>query len=147
MSHYDEDFYTWTQTQAAALRAKEFAALDVEHLAEEVESLGKSDRRAVESELRRLLLHLLKWRYDPAQDPRRGWRITIREARRQIGDLLDDSPSLRPHPARYLDRAYRVAVENAIDETALPPATFPDHCPWPVEQVLDANFWPGEDAR
>jgi Domain of unknown function DUF29 len=63
---YDTDFYTWTQTQAAALRAKNWAALDLEHLAEEIESLGRSERYAIESQLERLLLHLLKWCYDPA---------------------------------------------------------------------------------
>jgi len=63
---YDTDFYAWTQTQGAAIRAKDVAALDIEHLAEEIESLGKRDRRAIESYLERLLLHLLKWRDDPA---------------------------------------------------------------------------------
>jgi hypothetical protein len=142
MTDYDTDFYAWTQAQAAALRAKDLAVLDLEHLAEEIESLGKRDRRAIESQLRRLLLHLLKYRYDPAQEPRRGWRVTIRDARREITDLLEDSPSLQPHPERYLARAYRIACENAIDETELPPETFPEGCPWTIAQVLDADFWP-----
>jgi hypothetical protein len=139
---YDTDFYAWTQAQAQALRAKDVAALDLEHLAEEIESLGKRDRRILESQLRRLLLHLLKYRYDPAPEPRRGWRVTVREARRDIADLLEDSPSLQHHPERYLARAYRIARENAMDDTGLPLATFPEACPWGIAQVLDEDFWP-----
>jgi Domain of unknown function DUF29 len=139
---YDTDFYAWTQAQAQALRAKDVAALDLEHLAEEIESLGKRDRRTLESQLRRLLLHLLKYRYDPAPEPRRGWRVTIREARREIADVLEDSPSLQHHPERYLARAYRIARENAMDDTGLPLATFPAACSWSIAQVLDEDFWP-----
>jgi hypothetical protein len=140
--NYDTDFYAWTQAQAQALRAKEVAALDLEHLVEEIESLGKRDRRILESQLRRLLLHLLKYRYDPAPEPRRGWRVIIRDARREIADLLEDSPSLRDHPERYLARAYRIACDNAADETGLPLATFPAACEWSIAQVLDEDFWP-----
>ena len=68
---YDTDFYAWTQQQAEALRAKDWAAVDIEHLAEEVDDLGRSIGKGLESQLERLLVHLLKWRYDPAQDPRR----------------------------------------------------------------------------
>ena len=93
MNTYDTDFYRWTQTQAAALRAKDFAALDLGNLAEEIESLGRSDRRAVVSHLERLLLHLLKWREQP-QGRGPSWRSTIRHARREIGKLLAESPSL-----------------------------------------------------
>jgi Domain of unknown function DUF29 len=146
MSDYDTDFYQWTQTQAAALRAKEWATLDVENLAEEIESLGKSDRRAIESHLERLLLHLLKWRVDPARDPRRGWQLTIRHARHEIAKLLRDSPSLRDHPAQALADAYRHARGNAAIDTERPLATFPEACPWTIDQVLDEDFLPEEAA-
>jgi hypothetical protein len=142
MSDYQTDFYTWTQAQAAALRAKDLAALDLEHLAEEIADLGQSIEHAIESYLERLLLHLLKWRYDPAQGPRRGWRLTIRQARREIRKYLRRNPGLQHHPARYLSEAYQVAREDAPDETTLDPATFPETCPWTVAQVLDADFWP-----
>jgi hypothetical protein len=142
MSDYDTDFYTWTHTQAAALRAKDLAALDLEHLAEEIADLGQSIEHAIESHLERLLLHLLKWRYDPAQEPRRGWRLTIRHARREIRKYLRRNPGLQHYPARYLPDAYQVAREDAPDETALAPETFPETCPWTVQQVLDADFWP-----
>ena len=139
---YETDFYRWTQTQAEALRQKDVAALDLEHLAEEIEELGSNHRYAIESQLERLLTHLLKWRYDPAQDPRRLWRQTIRHARREIAKRTGDSPSLRDHPAGYLATAYRHAREDAGDETGLPLATFPEACLWTVAQVLDADFWP-----
>jgi hypothetical protein len=144
MSDYDTDFYTWTQTQAAALRAKDWSALDIEHIAEEIDSLGKSDRRALVSHLDRLLLHLLKWRYDPAREPRRGWQLTIRHARRELAQLLADNRSLHGYPAERLADAYRHARGDAAIDTGLPLATFPEVCPWSVAQVLDEEFWPEE---
>ena len=145
MSDYDTDFYTWTQAQAAALRAKNWSAVDVVHLAEEIADLGQSIENAIESHLERLLLHLLKYRYDPAQRSRRGWRLTIRHARREIARLLRKNPGLQHHPARYLAEAYHYARADAPDATGLPLTTFPEACPWPVAQVLDADFWPEED--
>jgi hypothetical protein len=142
MSDYDTDFYTWTQTQAQALREKHWHGLDVDHLAEEIAELGQSIENAIESHLVRLLLHLLKYRYDPAQRPRRGWRLTIRHARREIAKLIRKNPGLQHHPAHYLAEAYHHACADAPDATGLPPATFPETCPWPLAQVLDADFWP-----
>jgi Domain of unknown function DUF29 len=146
MSHYDSDFYQWTQTQAAALRAKDFAALDLKNLAEEIESLGRSDRRAIVSHLERLLLHLLKWREQP-QGRGPSWRSTIRHARREIAKLLAESPSLHDYPARQLAAAYRHAREDAADETGQALATFPQVCPWLTEQVMNTDFWPGEQME
>jgi hypothetical protein len=144
---YDTDFYAWTQQQAEAIRAKDVTALDIEHLAEEVEDLGRSVRHAIVSQLERLLLHLLKWRYDLAQDPRRLWRLSIRQARREIDRQLADNRSLRGYPAERLAEAYRHARLDAADETGLPLATFPDGCPWSVAQVLDQDFLPGDPAQ
>jgi Domain of unknown function DUF29 len=139
---YDTDFYAWTRAQAQALQAKDWPALDLDHLAEEIIDLGSNHRYAIESQLERLLLHLLKWREDPAQDPRRLWRLTIRHARREIAKRIADSPSLRDHPAQYLATAYRHAREDAVDETGLPLATFPEACPWTLEQLQDPDFLP-----
>jgi Domain of unknown function DUF29 len=146
MSDYDTDFYRRTQTQAAALRAKAFAALDVETLAEEIESLGRNDRRAIVSHMERLQLHLLKWREQP-QGRGPSWRSTIRHARREIAKLLAESPSLHDYPAREMAAAYRHVREDAADETGLPLATFPEACPWAPEQVLDTDFWPEVEAK
>ena len=137
---YDTDFYAWTQAQAEALRAKNWAQLDIEHLAEEIESLGRSERYAIESQMERLLLHLLKWLYDPATRPRRGWRLTIEHARREIAKRA--TGALRDYSAQYLATAYRHARRDATIHTSRPPATFPDACPWSVEQVLDVDFLP-----
>jgi hypothetical protein len=140
MSDYDTDFYAWTQAQAAALRGKDWPALDVAHLAEEIADVGNALRFTIESHLERLLLHLLKYRYDPAQDPRRLWRLTIRHARREIAKRAGGS--LQDYPAQYLATAYRHAREDAADETNLSLTTFPEACEWSVEQVLSPNFWP-----
>jgi hypothetical protein len=141
---YDTDFYTWTQAQAAALQAKDWPALDIEHLAEEIKSLGRRDRRAIGHYLERLLKHLLKWTYQPKQRPRygRSWARSIRHSRRKIAELIAESPSLHAYPAQHVATAYRHAREDAADETDLPFTTFPEACPWTVEQVLAADFWP-----
>lgn len=141
MSDYDTDFYAWTQQQAQALRAQEAKTLDWDHLAEEIESLGNEQRHAVRSHLRVLLWHLLKWTYQPDHQGS-SWRTSILNARAEIADRLDDDPSLRPCVPTLLAAAYPRARRLAAAETGLPLATFPEVCPWPVEQVLDEGFWP-----
>jgi Domain of unknown function DUF29 len=112
-TRYDSDFYGWTQAQATALRAKDWAALDVENLADEIDSLGRSDRRAITHQLERLLTHLLKWTYQPQQRPRygRSWSRSLHQARAAIGDLLEESPSFQDYPAQRLTLAYRPCPE------------------------------------
>jgi hypothetical protein len=138
---YDTDFYAWTQAQAAHLRAKEWPALDVDNLAEEIESLGASDRRALRSHLLRLTQHLLKWHYQPQ---RRGesWRQSIDNARLEIELIVADSRTLRDFLPEALTWAYPRSRKEATKDTGLPPATFPETCPWALEQVLDEDFWP-----
>jgi hypothetical protein len=138
---YDIDFYAWTLAQAQALRAKDWAALDVDHLAEEIESVGKRDRRTVHGHLRVLLLHLLKW---TAQPSRRGpgWQRSIHNARDTLRLVLNDSLTLRRQLPALLAEAYPRARRQAHEQTGLPLATFPEACPWPVAQVLDEDFWP-----
>jgi Domain of unknown function DUF29 len=139
---YETDFYAWTQQQAQAIRAKDVAAMDIEHVAEEIDDLGANIQHAITSQLERLLLHLLKWRYDPAQDPRRGWRVSILDARHEIAKHLRRNPSLRDYPAQEFPDAYRYARRVAALETDLPLDTFPEACPWTVDQVLDEDFLP-----
>jgi Domain of unknown function DUF29 len=142
---YDEDFYAWTQEQAVLLRAKKWRELDYGNLAEELEALGKRDRRELGHRLDVLVMHLLKWGYQPKRRERsRGWRSTIREQRRRLTRLLQDSPSLRFEVPAFLDDGYPHARERALDETGLPPATIPPTCPWTAAQVLDDAFWPEE---
>lgn len=139
---YETDFYLWTQQQADLLRQGQFNRIDLdsENIAEEIESMGKRDRRAIGGYLQNVLMHLLKWRYQPE---RRGtsWRLSIRNGREQILDLLEESPSLKPQMGFVLQKEYPRARENAADETGLPLATFPDECPFSVEQIT-GDWWP-----
>ncbi len=141
---YDMDFDAWTQAQVAALRARDWAALDIEHLAEEIEDLRKSERKAVRSHLRMVLSHLLKWTYQPQERDRRGsgWRASIDNGRVLVQDFLEDSPSVRPDPFELAAWAYPRARQDAAQQSGLPLATFPETCPWPLEQVLDPVFLP-----
>jgi hypothetical protein len=138
---YDTDFYAWAQQQAEALRAKDWAALDVEHLAAEVDDLRNTERRAVRSQLRLILSHLLKWVYQPARRSE-SWRSTIANGRVLVQEDQEDLPSLAPELESLAAWAYPRARRDAAQETDLPLTTFPDVCPWPVEQVLAADFWP-----
>jgi hypothetical protein len=138
---YDRDFYAWSQEQADLLRAGKLAQADIEHIAEEIDSMGRTEKRELISRLTVLLLHLLKWRYQPRK---RGpsWEASIANQRDDIADHLDDNPSLRPLLPHALASAYRKAFREAVAETGLPGATFPETCPWTVTQVLDGGFWP-----
>jgi len=142
---YDQDFYAWTQEQAALLREGKWHALDCEHLIEEIEDLGRSARKELRSYLEGLVLHLLKWRYQP--DYRgRSWRDSIEENRARIPDCLAESPSLHPQIPRLLQECYPHARRKAARQTRLPLAALPETCPWTVEQILDDAFWPEGDA-
>ncbi len=144
---YDQDFYAWTQAQAACLREGAWQDLDGANLAEEIESLGKSDWRELASRLAVLVRHLLKWRYQPDRRQRgRSWRSTIWEQRGRLRRLLRHSPSLGPVVPQLLAEEYPDARQRASEETGLPLATFPAVCPWTAEQVLDAAYWPEAEA-
>src|SRR5271163_114464 len=138
---YDDDFYAWTVEQARLLRAGELSAIDAANIAEEVESMGRSDRRELQSRLVVLTMHLLKWRFQPSARSS-SWLGTIREQRLQIELILEDSPSLRPLAAGMLTRAYASARIDAIDQTGLPEASFPPVCPFGFEEIVSAPFLP-----
>ena len=125
---YEQDFYAWIEEQVGALRSGQTHRLDMENLAEEMEDMGRSQRRAVKSALIIVLSHLLKYRYQPDRRTN-SWRATIREHRRRVRDELADSPSLRPYSERILDDCYQDAREAAADESGLPIAAFPAVCP------------------
>ena len=141
MSDYDTDFYAWAQQQAQALRAKDWGALDLMHLAEEVEDLRKTERRGVRSQLRLILSHLLKRVYQPEKRTE-SWRSTIANGRVLVQEDLDDLPSLAPELETLAAWAYPRARRDAVKDTSLPLATLPEVCPWSVEQVLAEDFWP-----
>ncbi|HRY14670.1 MAG: DUF29 domain-containing protein [Candidatus Competibacteraceae bacterium] len=138
---YETDFYLWTQQQAELLRQGQFnrVDLDVENIAEEIESMGRREKHSIRSYLFNVMLHLLKWRYQPE---RRGtsWRLSIRNGRHQIVSLVKDSPSLKPKIAELIADEYPLVREYAADETGLPLTTFPETCPFSVEQIT-GDWW------
>jgi hypothetical protein len=140
---YTQDFAAWCATTAALLRAEKWHDIDPLALAEEIDSLGRSQKRELESRMHVLVMHLLKWRYQPTGPQEgRNWRSTIRIQRLDLGLLLRDNPSLRPQLPMVLTERYPAARLHASDETGLPLAALPATCPWTVEQVLDSEFWP-----
>ncbi len=138
---YHADYYGWTQEQAALLKSGQLQALDRDHLAEEIEAMGKSQQRELESRLKILFMHLLKWQYQPAY---RGnsWRYSIEEQRSELADHLADNPSLRARLPEALERAYRYARLAAAKETGLVKDQFPQTRPWSFEQAMDNDYWP-----
>lgn len=138
---YEVDYARWCAEQGALLREGRLSDLDRENLAEEIESLGKRDRREINSRMKVLLAHLLKWRFQPEKRSP-SWLSTINGARDEIGQIVDDSPSLKSHPAKAMVDGYRRAVAIAALETGLPPTAFPDTCPFAIEDVLDPDFYP-----
>jgi hypothetical protein len=140
-SLYERDFYAWALRTARLVREGRFAELEAEHLAEELESMGKSERRALESRLTVLLAHLLKWAYQP-QRRSKSWERTLTEQRKQVARLLADSPSLAPRLPDLLPDAYDSARRWAADETGMDERDFPDGCPWQVDQALDREYFP-----
>jgi len=136
---HDRDFYAWANDSAARLRAGRWA--DVEQIAEELEGMGKQQKHALAGHLKILMLHLLKWRYQPAF---RGlsWRLPINNARDEIAELLEDSPSLATRLPEIAARRYAAARNRASLETGLPLETFPAQCPFSPGQSLDQDFLP-----
>lgn len=140
---YETDFYAWTQVQAEKLLARSHNELDWKNLAEEIDSVGRSQKREIRHRLGVLLHHLLKWEYQPAGRCEL-WRATIREQRKAIRAVLADSPSLRRFPSEVLSSSYEDGRLDAIEETGLQAAIFPTACPWPIEQIEDTTFLPGQ---
>ncbi len=138
---YEQDFFEWTVRNAELLRARRFAEADLEHIAEEIEDMGKSERHELRSRLRVLVSHLLKWKLEPNHRGR-SWKATIDVQRDELVHLLRQMPSLRRYLRDQLPEVYPVAVKGAIAETDLPDEVFPPACPFSLEQILEADFFP-----
>ena len=138
---YEQDFWLWTQTMAEALKAGNFSQLDLVNLAEEVDSLGRSDRRELQSRLTVLLMHLLKWQFQPGMQSG-SWRGTLAEQRIRILKLLKESPSLRSFFEASVDECYDDAKVKASEETGLTMAVFPVVCSYSIEDILRIEFLP-----
>ena len=141
MQAYDQDFHAWTQRTAALLRAGRFEEADIEHVAEEIEDIGRRDERELNSRLWVLAAHLLKWQFQPGQRSP-AWLGTISAQRQEIDSLLEQSPSLRPKLESGLQDDYVRAVKRAAAETGLAADRFPPACPYRVDQILDEDFLP-----
>lgn len=138
---YDTDFYAWTERQAELLRAEEFEEVDWDNLIEEITAMGASQRRELTSRLQVLIMHLLKWHYQP--DLRsKSWGYTIRNQRNELTYLLEESPSLHTLLPERITIAYPRAVKDALEETGFLYSPFPALCPYKAEQILDETFWP-----
>jgi hypothetical protein len=145
---YDRDFFAWTQQQAELLRREATfrpgTDLDLENLAEEIESLGKRDRRALTNNVARIAEHLLKLQYSPAKDPRPGWENSVDVHRSKARRILADSPGLSSDLQDTLGESYddgrRCAARALRGE--LDPKLLPERCPYTVDQILDQDWWP-----
>jgi hypothetical protein len=142
-SLYERDFYAWLQDQAEKLRSRSHNDLDWENLAEEIESVGRSEKREIRKRLSLLIHHLLKWQFQPGRRSE-SWRITIGEQRLSIPSVVEDSPSLKSFPKRVFKEAYAEGRRQAINETGLSAKIFPVDPPFSVAQVLEEGYWPGE---
>lgn len=136
---YEEDFFAWTVEQAKLLRSGNLSQIDAVNVAEEIESLGRRDRRELGECLENLIAELLKWRCDPGA--RCGnWRSKILQQRFEIEQIIEDSPSLREFAATRLAKAYSDARERVVEELRLLQPDFPTECPFTPEQILAEDF-------
>lgn len=136
---YEKDFYAWLLNSAQLLRQGKFSELDVEQVAEELEGMARSDKRQLLNRFAVLLAHLLKWQYQPEKRSK-SWERTIREQRKRISLLLEESPSLKSEIDQKLSDAYEIAVLSAANETGLDDDRFPESCEYSLEEVLDEIY-------
>ena len=138
---YEKDFYKWAMHNAKLLRDGRLSEVDIEHVAEEIESMGKGERRELVNRLAVLIAHLLKWKYQPIRRSR-SWQLTIKEQRVQLTHIFEESPSLKHEVETKLKDAYEQAAIIAERETALEEKTFPKACPFDLNQCLNHRFFP-----
>ena len=141
---YETDFFLWLETTADLLEKQSFNELDLENLIEEVKGMSRREKRELKNRLTVLIMHLLKWKYQPSKvSP--SWKSTIVEQRRRIEYLLEDSPSLKPYLLEIFDKCYQKARQDASEETNLELANFPVDKPFTLEQILTSNFYKKTD--
>jgi len=138
---YETDFYDWTNQQAHLLRAGKFAEIDVQNLVEEIEDMGKRQKQELVSRLRVLLMHLLKWEYEPTYRSK-SWTATIKTQRFDIAEHLEQNPSLKATLDASIAKAWKGALVDAEAETEIDRRSFPQMCPWGFDQFMAEDFWP-----
>ena len=143
---YEADYLRWIETTLEKLRSQDYTHVDWENLIEEIEDMGRSERRSLESNLIVVLLHLLKWQFQPER--RSGsWEGSIIEHRRRIKKALKESPSLKPYLEDIFAECYIEAVKQAKAETSLPLESFPIECPYGLAELIDDEFLPEQSIR
>jgi hypothetical protein len=138
---YEKDFYEWTVRNARLLRSGRAGEADLAHIAEEIEDMGKRERRELLRRLGFLIAHLLKWKMQPDRRSR-SWELTIRVQRKDLAKLLAENPSLQPYLRKGLPEAYEHATVEAMTETGHPESDFPSTCPFTFDVILDPDFLP-----
>ncbi len=138
---YEDDVLAWAAQQAALLRAQQWSRLDIDNIVEEIEDVGNSEKRELQSRMAVLISHLLKWKFQPIRRSH-SWQNTIREQRSAIQQDIRKTPSLGPllDNARWVASAYRRARIDTYAETALP--ALPDELPWSVSELMSEDFFP-----
>jgi hypothetical protein len=138
---YDRDYCLWLETTAKLLQKGQLNEIDVDNLIEELEGMSRREKEALFSNLQVVLMHLLKYRYQPSQRSN-SWRFSIREHRKRIVRAFRNSPSLKPYFTEIFAECYQDARELAADETGLPIDTFPEQCPFTTEEILNTDYLP-----
>ncbi|MCI4626905.1 MAG: DUF29 domain-containing protein [Candidatus Magnetoovum sp. WYHC-5] len=140
-SLYDSDFYQWALYNAELLKQGKFTEIDIDNIAEELEDMGKNNKRELESRLMVLIMHLLKWQYQPIRRSE-SWRATINTQRVEIERLLKNSPSLKHNIETVIDEAFKDAAISFEDETGIDKKHLLQTCPYTFEQLRDRSFRP-----
>ncbi|NDJ16880.1 DUF29 domain-containing protein [Myxacorys almedinensis] len=143
---YETDYLKWIETTVSNLKDRDYTNIDWDNLIEEIEDLGRGERRGFESNLTIVLIHLLKWHYQPEKRSI-SWQNSIAEHRRRIRKALRDSPSLQPFLEEIIPESYTDAIEQAAIQTRLSPETFPPVCPYSVIKILDSSFLPESSSN
>ena len=138
-STHENDFYAWTQEQAHLLKTGQLQQIDRQNIAEELEDMGRSEKRQLESRLEVLIMHLLKWQFQPNLRSR-SWQLTIKEQRLRLEKLLQKNPSLQPNLTEIIEDIYPLATLSAERETGL--SLFPETCPYTLSNILSPEFFP-----
>ncbi len=136
---YEQDFYRWAMENAAALRRGDLSGIDVANIAEELEDLGRSERRQLRHRLEQLMLHVLKWSYQPAKRSA-GWRASVNEQRARIERILEENPSLRKQVEELVVTGYRISVDMAVRQTGFLPQSFPAQCPFTFGELMSKDL-------
>ncbi len=140
-SKYETDFYGWANEQADLLRTRRLNEADLDNIAEEIESMGRSEKRELVNRLAVLLAHLLKWQFQPGSRSN-SWRLTVIEQRKRLAGHMKDNPSLKPMLPEAIETAFDLARLTAQRETGLPEGIFPPTCPYSFDQIADEHYCP-----